>query len=79
MGETPETVRLRNGTGPEVTLPEWLDRASPTPEQWLDWMLVQSREAQLVIAEHLLHAEAVLAGAEAIGLARDDIELEEGL
>lgn len=45
----PETVRLQNGQGAEVTVPEWAGD-TPTPEQWVDWFLIQSREAQEQIA-----------------------------
>lgn len=54
-------VRLLNGNGPEVTLPEWADDVMPTPAQWLDWFQAQSREAQLVIAEYHLDTEHQLA------------------
>ena len=52
-------VRLNDGTGPEVTVPEWADE-NPTPEQWLDWLLEQSRDAQLAISEfHLAMDDAI--------------------
>lgn len=54
-----DTTRVRNGTGPEVTIPEWGDR-DPTPAELVTWFLEQSREAQESVAEyHLSLALAV--------------------
>lgn len=62
----PEMMRLKNGEGPEVTVPDWVNHEQPTPEQWLDWFGAQSRQAQLVIAEYHLETEATLARVQAV-------------
>jgi hypothetical protein len=49
-------VRLANGEGPEITLPEWHER-TPTPDEWIDWFGQQSREAQRHIVAYNLAAE----------------------
>lgn len=59
------TARLRRGKGPEITVPDWWDEMTPSPEQWLEWFLVQSREAQLVLAEFHLDNEQRLAAVRA--------------
>jgi hypothetical protein len=53
-----KTTRLLNGEGPEVTVPDWRTDSTPAPDEWLDWFLVQSREAQIVIATYHLDVEA---------------------
>ena len=50
-------VRLLDGRGPEVTLPDYWSVRDPTPPEWVDWFLEQSREAQLVIAAYHLETE----------------------
>ena len=52
-----KTVRLNNGMGPEITVPEWDDNG-PQASQWVDWFLLQSYEAQQFIAAFSLDAEA---------------------
>jgi len=55
---TPEKVRLRGGTGPEVTVPDWWsDENAPTAPQWLEWFLAQSTQAQLAVVEMHLDIE----------------------
>ena len=52
-------LRIGNGSGPEVTLPEWAN-GTPTPAQWVDWFSARSREAQEAIADfHLATEEAM--------------------
>lgn len=48
-----DTTRVKNGDGPEITIPEWIDR-DPTPAEWVTWFLEQSREAQESVAEYNL-------------------------
>lgn len=60
-----ERVRLFNGVGPEVTVPDWAgDEAQPSPEQWLEWFLGQSEDAQLAIVTYHLDVEWRLSAVE---------------
>jgi hypothetical protein len=52
-------VRMANGRGPEITLPDWMAR-QPTPGEWVAWFLEQEREAQEAIADYHLAVERAL-------------------
>lgn len=55
---TEEKVRLLNGLGPEVTVPDWWKaEVPPSPEMWLDWFLKQNYQAQLIITSFHLDVE----------------------
>lgn len=60
MSDQPETFRLRDGDGAVITTPEWADRR-PSPAEWLDWFMEQSREAQEQVVEYQLAAEQTVA------------------
>ena len=36
-----------------MIIPPWPEACAPTPEQWLDWLLENDREHQLIIAERV--------------------------
>lgn len=55
-------MRLFNGVGPEITVPDWMAaEEAPSPELWLDWFHQQSYQAQLVVVSFHLDAERRLA------------------
>lgn len=69
-------MRLLGGRGPEITVPEWFENPEgPTPEEWVDWFLVQSRDAQLIIAAFHIDNERAAADFDALihGQVRLDI------
>lgn len=53
------TMRMRDGAGPEVSVPEWVNR-EPTAAEWVTWYLAQSREAQEWVAEYHLALDEAL-------------------
>jgi hypothetical protein len=58
-----QMMRLMEGKGPQITVPDWAeDPDAPTPEQFLDWLLEQNREAQLILAAYHLDIEEMISG-----------------